>query len=186
MELSSAPWVLVFSCLSSCLVSHLSSSLVFHLVFSLVFHLLSRLSPCLVSRLVFLSPCVVVVVVVVCCVLCVVCVVCCVLCVVVCHAENPPCVRSQNVPVCTGTTRTCIKTCARGAGTHGDILNGHTGGFFSVTHHTATAPPQHTRHNTEDNTNDNTTQLTKICPRRVITCFRGSPKVSTGSYTFSV
>ena len=46
-----------------------------------------------------------------------------------------PCVDSKrlhvyirNVPVCTGTTRTCVETCARGAGTHGDVLNAHTGG----------------------------------------------------------
>ena len=48
--------------------------------------------------------------------------------------NNSPCIRQkrlrvyiQNVPVCTGTTRTCVSTCARGAGTHGDVLNGHTG-----------------------------------------------------------
>ena len=40
---------------------------------------------------------------------------------VVWHAENPMYI--QNVPVCNGTTRACIKTCARGAGTHGDVLN---------------------------------------------------------------
>ena len=28
--------------------------------------------------------------------------------------------------------------------------------------------------------------LTKICPQRVITCFRSSPKVTTRSYQFSV
>ena len=28
--------------------------------------------------------------------------------------------------------------------------------------------------------------LTKICPRRIITCFRGSPKEPLGSYPFSV
>ena len=40
----------------------------------------------------------------------------------------------QNVPVC--TLRTCFNTCARGAGTHGDVLNVHTW-VFSVPHHTA-------------------------------------------------
>ena len=35
----------------------------------------------------------------------------------------------QNVPVYAGTTRTCVETCARGAGTHGDVLNVHTGTF---------------------------------------------------------
>ena len=38
----------------------------------------------------------------------------------------------QNVPVCTGTTRTCVTTCARGAGTHGDVLNLHTEAFLNV------------------------------------------------------
>ena len=36
----------------------------------------------------------------------------------------------QNVPVCTGTTRTCFNTRARGAGTHGDVLNVHAEAFF--------------------------------------------------------
>ena len=34
--------------------------------------------------------------------------------------------RIQNVPLCTGTTPACRNTCARGAGTHGDVLNLHT------------------------------------------------------------
>ena len=51
------------------------------------------------------------------------------------HAEKTR-VSVQNVPVCTiktspcipaGTTRTCVSTCARGAGMHGDVLDGHTG-----------------------------------------------------------
>ena len=33
----------------------------------------------------------------------------------------------QNVPVCTCITRTCWNTCARGASTHGDVSNVHTG-----------------------------------------------------------
>ena len=68
----------------------------------------------------------------------------------------------QNVPVCTGTTRTCFNTCARCAGIHGDVLNvymgtclsGHT--VFSAfhttpqhrTHHTDHTPHHDTRHNT--------------------------------------
>ena len=80
--------------------------------------------------------CVVSVAVMWCCV--VVCLVCVVvlLCVVVCHAEKHPCVHSkrlrvyvQNVTVCTRTTRTCGNTCARGGGTHGDVLNVHTQAF---------------------------------------------------------
>ena len=39
----------------------------------------------------------------------------------------------QNVPVCTGTTRTCVTTCARGAGTHGDVLHLHTEVFWTDT-----------------------------------------------------
>ena len=60
------------------------------------------------------------------------CVVCGVWC-VVCDTLKNPCVHStrhrvyvQYVPVCTGTTRTHVSTCARGAGIHGDVLNVHT------------------------------------------------------------
>ena len=77
-----------------------------------------------------------------CCVLCrVVCVLCVVRvgvvwCGVVCVGvvvfgvwcgtqKKPPCIDS-NVSVCTGTTRTCVKTCGRGVGTHRDVLNLHT------------------------------------------------------------
>ena len=35
----------------------------------------------------------------------------------------------QNVSVYAGTTRTCVSTCARGADTHGDVFNVHTGTF---------------------------------------------------------
>ena len=71
-----------------------------------------------------------VVVVVVCCVVCVV--VCGVVFVVVWHAENPR-VCIQHVPVCAFKMSPCVPaTCPhffRGhvAGTHGDILNAHTG-----------------------------------------------------------
>ena len=54
-----------------------------------------------------------------------------------CPHNRSPCVHStrprvyvQNVPVCTGTTRTHVSTCARGVGTHGDVLGGHTWGVF--------------------------------------------------------
>ena len=59
----------------------------------------------------------------------------------------------QNVPVCTGTTRTCVSTCARGAGTHGDVLNVHTGTFWMDTRgfQRATQHTQHTHHNTRHN-----------------------------------
>ena len=77
--------------------------------------------------------------------------------------ENTPSVRVstqtrphmyvQNVPVCTGTTRTCFNTCARCAGIHGDVLNVHMGtclsghtGFFSVSHHTTTPHTPHRPH----------------------------------------
>ena len=56
----------------------------------------------------------------------------------------------QNVPVRTFKTLPCIpdSTCARGAGIHGNVLDGHTG-FFSVSHHT-----HHTHHNTTQNNKD--------------------------------
>ena len=41
----------------------------------------------------------------------------------------------QNVPLYAGTTSTCVSTCARGAGTHGDVLNLHTEGVLHI--HTA-------------------------------------------------
>ena len=59
----------------------------------------------------------------VCVVLCVV--LCCVVCGVVCDV--------QNVPVCVGNTSTCVTTCGRGAGTHGDVLNLHTEVFETDT-----------------------------------------------------
>ena len=52
----------------------------------------------------------------------------CVVCVVygVCPL-NTSRVYVQNVLVCTGTTRTYVSTCARGASIHGDVLDVHTG-----------------------------------------------------------
>ena len=69
----------------------------------------------------------------------VVCVVVSVVVVVVCvcacavYTLKNPCVHStrssvyvQNVSVYAGTTPACVSTCARGAVTHGDVLNVHT------------------------------------------------------------
>ena len=115
---------------------------------------------CLCLRVVSVV-CVVVAVVVVCVVVAVavavvVVVVCVCVCGVVWHFQNAPRLHIQNVPVCTGTTRTCFTTCARDAGTYGDVLNVHTGAFwmdsrrfFSAPHHTRhTAHIPHTKHNT--------------------------------------
>ena len=65
------------------------------------------------------------------------CVVCCgMLCLVcgVCHAEKPmcplntsPCVCSKRPRVYRHHAQTCFNMSARGAGTHGDVLSGHTG-----------------------------------------------------------
>ena len=51
-------------------------------------------------------------------------------------------VHIQNVPVCTGTTPASVTTCGRVAGTHGDVLNVHTG-VFSVPHHTTRTHHDH-------------------------------------------
>ena len=59
----------------------------------------------------------------------------------------------QNVSVYAGTTRTCVETCTRGAGTHGDVLNPHTEGRGS-----------------------SSVLLTRICPRMVITWPQRSTK----------
>ena len=47
------------------------------------------------------------------------------MCGVVWHAEKSLYLNS-NVSMCTSTTRTCVTTCGRGVGTHGDVLNLHT------------------------------------------------------------
>ena len=84
----------------------------------------------------------------------------------VCPSKTSPCVRSKR-PVHAGTTRTCWNTCARGAGTHGDVLNVHTGTFwvdtrdFSAcytTHHTAHTPQHKTQHTTTQHQQHNTKQ----------------------------
>ena len=71
----------------------------------------------------------------------------------------------QNVPVCTGITRTCVSTCGRGAGIHGDVLNVHTEacciytrGVFSVPHHTTHTTTTITATITATHNNDNDTQ----------------------------
>ena len=56
----------------------------------------------------------------------------------------------QSVSVCSGTTGTCVSTCARGAGTHGDVLNLRTEVFFCV--------PSRATHHTTHTTQHNTTQ----------------------------
>ena len=110
---------------------------------------------------------------VLCCVLCV-CWCCCVLCVcwcwcwcvtltplsflphthplTVCTFKTPPCAHSKRLRVYTGTTRTCVTTCRRGAGTHGDVLGVHTGHHTARTHHDHN--DIHTRHNHHNNTRE--------------------------------
>ena len=79
------------------------------------------------------------------------------------HAiKTSPCARNHNVPVCTQSkrlrvctatkTRTCVSTCARGAGTHGDVLNLHTEVFSACQ-----AAPHTTPHNTQHNTTQHKT-----------------------------
>ena len=77
----------------------------------------------------------------------------------------------QNVSVYAGTTRTCVETCTRGAGTHGDVLNRDTEGVLNP----------HTK-----GRGSSSVLLTKICPRMVITCPQRSTKETNGSYPFSV
>ena len=78
--------------------------------------------------------------------------------------KKHPCVDSkrhrvyiQNVPVCTGTARTCRNTCARVAGLHGDVLNAHTEAFWTDTRRRG--GPSSVLH-------------AKKCPRRVLACPR--------------
>ena len=60
------------------------------------------------------------------------------------HVQNALCVSIPNVSVCTGTTRTCVSICARGAGTHGDVLNRDTG-VFTTPHHNHDHDHSHTQ-----------------------------------------
>ena len=74
----------------------------------------------------------------------------------VCPLNTRPHTYVENVPVCTGTTRTCFNTCARCAGIHGDVFNvhmgtclsGHTGFFQRFTPHHNTAHTTQTTHHT--------------------------------------
>ena len=136
-----------FSLLSSCLVSPLLSS---PLSLSL------SLSVCLRVMLRW------------CCIFCVCASVC--LCVSVCvgrggRGRDPVYVQKalrvsiQKRPVCTGTTRKCVSTCARGAATHRDVLNRDTEGVLYLhtgdhhtTHHTTTK-----QHTTQQNTTQHAT-----------------------------
>ena len=179
----------IFSCflvLCRLILFSLVLSLFLCLSFSVFFLCLFSLSLCLslslsVSLCLSLSPCDVVCCVVWCVSLwswccwwswCVWCVCVCVFVCVLRHAEKTKKkpvfgikkrlrVHIQNVPVCTGTTRTCVSTFTRGAGTHGDVLNVHTEAFLKP--HTGSR-------------GSSSVLLSKICPRTVITCFRGSPK----------
>ena len=88
----------------------------------------------------------------------------------------PPCVQRKrarvyvrNVTVCTGTTRTCVSTCARGAGAHGDVLSLYTGLVLSrhtgySRFHTSHTTPHHTHHtahtSAQDTTHHNNTTTT--------------------------
>ena len=55
---------------------------------------------------------------------------CGVVCGAVCPLNTSPCVRSKRPRVYRHHAHTCGNTCARGAGTHGDVLNVHTVTFF--------------------------------------------------------
>ena len=121
-------------------------------------------------------------------------------------SDTPPCMYVQNVPVCTVTTRTCVSTCRRGAGTHGDVWNAHTEAFrmdprrfqraTPNTTHTAHQTQYQTQHQTQHQSRHQTQQkrqtkcnITRnITQKRVIgiiTCSRGPPKENLGPCTFS-
>ena len=62
----------------------------------------------------------------------------------------------QNVTVYAGTTRTCVSTCARGAGIHGDVFkftHGDVSACHTTPHHTTPHTPQHKTQDTTHNTN---------------------------------
>ena len=122
------------SFLSSSLRSPLSSSFL-PLSLSSLCLCLSRCLSLSVSVCLCLSPC---------CVWCV--------CLGVGRGEGP-CVRSkrlrvsiQNVPLCTGITRTCVSTCARGASTHGGRFESTHGGLQRATAMHSHTPQHATSH----------------------------------------
>ena len=95
------------------------------------------------------------------------------------YVQNALRVLIQNVPVCTGTTRTCL--CARGAGTHGDVLNQHTEALLKPNAVFSTFfQPQHTntnKHTKHTHTHTNCVRgegvqvvLTLICGGEAQTC----------------
>ena len=59
----------------------------------------------------------------------------------VCTLKNAAVCTFKTHPVCAGTTPASVTTCGR-AGTHGDVLNVHTG-VFSVPHHTTRTHHDH-------------------------------------------
>ena len=123
--------LLLFFCSSLLLVflCHVSSSSVSPLPSSLLC-LSPSLSPCVV-----LCCCVVLCGVVLCCV-------------VWCVARLGT---QKNLA---GTTRTCVTTCGRGAGTHGDVLNLHTEGVLNGDT-PSSPPPTHHTHTQKKKTKEN-------------------------------
>ena len=90
-------------------------------------------------------------------------------------------VQIQNVPLCTSTTRTCVTTCARGAGTHGDILNLPTEVFWTDTRGRGGCERR------GDGRGGHRQFCSPKFARRVITCFREvHRKKPLGSYPFKV
>ena len=164
-----------FSCLFSSLLFHLlvSSLLLSRLLFScivlslfLCLSLSLSVSVFFLCLFLFLSVSVSVSL----CLRVVLCGVCGVVCGAAWHAEKPPCVDAKRPRVYRHHAHMCYHMCAwcrytrkRFASTHGGFLDGHTEGRGS-----------------------SSVLLTKIWPRVVITCFRGSPQETNGSYPFSV
>ena len=171
---------LIFSCLPSSVLSlllHLVSSFISDLLFFFFSGLFFHLWSCLVfSRLVSLSLflsvslcfCLSVSVSVWWCVVCggVWC--------VVWHAEKTSVCRFNTSPCVPDTTPACFDTCGRGVGTHGDVLNLHTEVFWTDTRGGGRRG------------GSSSVLLAKICPQRVITCPRGSPKKRLRVYPFKV
>ena len=89
------------------------------------------------------------------------------------NVKKKPCTRSKRFPcVDSKRPRVCrhqahmLKTCGLGASTHGNVLNVNTESVLDG--HTGAEG------------GSSPILLTKICPRRVITCPTGSPKVTLG------
>ena len=90
----------------------------------------------------------------------------------VCPSQKPPCVDSKRPRVYRHPRPHVANTCARGAGTHGDVLNLHTEVFSACQAAPHSTPHTHTTHNTAHNTHTHHTHHTHHTTHNTHTTWR--------------